>query len=154
MARLGWGTNQKYYFSKYEDGQTQCVQLTITAVGDDAESIQERWALVQFVDQQLHNIMEVFMLAQHKPLLYIPCPQCTHIQIKFDTIGTPICCPFKDKKVPKNYCIDILPLEKSSELLDFHWVCIVPFCVGRIIITWHPCKISPHLLIIPALQIR
>jgi len=54
------------------------------------------------------------MLAQHKPLLYIPCPQCTHIQIM---IGTPICCPFKDKKVPKN---DISPLEKSSELLDFH----------------------------------
>ncbi|XP_065901124.1 cyclic GMP-binding protein C-like isoform X2 [Dysidea avara] len=112
---LRLGASQKYYVSRYEDGQTQGVQLTITTVGDDVNSLQERWGLIQFVDQQLNKIMEVFMPAEKKPFKYIPCSHCTIIHILFDMIGTPICCPFKeDKEVPANYYTDLLPADKSN----------------------------------------
>ena len=115
---LRLGASQKYYVSRYEDGQTQGIQLTITTVGDDVNSLQERWGLIQFVDQQLNKIMEVFMPAEKKPFKYIPCSHCTIIHILFDMIGTPICCPFKeDKKVPANYYTDLLPADKSSEMI-------------------------------------
>ena len=113
---LRLGSNQKYYISRYEDGQTRGVQLTITTAGDDVDSLQERWGLIQFVDQQLNKIIEVFMPAEKKPLQYIPCPHCTNIHILFDMIGTSICCPFNDdKEVPINYYTDIIPADKSGE---------------------------------------
>ena len=112
---LRLGSSQKYYISRYEVEQVQGVQLTITAVGIDANSVQQRWSLIQFIDQQLNDIMKVFMSAEKKPLQYIPCPHCPNLHILLDTVGTPLCCPHTDKETPANYYSDLLPAEKSGK---------------------------------------
>ncbi|XP_065902871.1 uncharacterized protein [Dysidea avara] len=106
---LQLGNSQKYYISQYELDQRQGVQLTITADNNETNSVQERWELIQYIDQQLHDIITVFMPAEKKPKKCIPCPHCTKIHILFDAIGTTIYCPFNDdKKVPINYYTDLL----------------------------------------------
>ena len=112
---LRLGSHQKYYISRYDTEYMKGVKLTITAVGNDADSVQQRWELIQFIDEQLINILKMFMPAETKPLQYIPCPHCVKLHIKIDQIGTPTCCPHTDKDTPASYYTDLLPPKKPGK---------------------------------------
>ena len=106
---LRLGSQQRYYISRYDTEEVKGVKLTITAVGNDADSVQQRWELIQFIDEQLINILKMFMPAEKKPLQYIPCPHCVNLHIKIDQIGTPTCCPHTDEDTPAGYYTELLP---------------------------------------------
>jgi len=114
---LQLGANQKYYISRYDVGQTQGVKLTVTVDNSDENSIQERWDLIQYIDQQLNDIMKVFMPAEKQPLKYIPCPHCKNIHIPFSKVGTTNYCAFNgDKKVPSSYYSELMLDNKTSKV--------------------------------------
>ena len=72
---LQLGAHQKYYISRCEEKQS--IQLTITVVGNDKNSIHERNELIDNISQQLDNIMKLFMPAvQNRPVVLLPCPLC------------------------------------------------------------------------------
>ena len=119
---LQLGSSQMYYISRFETEQKKGVQLTITAFGNDADSVQQRSALIEFVGRQLNNIMEVFMPAEKKPIRYIPCPHCPNLHILFDHVGTHICCPFSGLPTPSNYYTDLTPAEKSGEYISLQYI--------------------------------
>jgi len=113
---LRLGSHQKYYISRYDTEEMKGVKLTITADGYDTDSVQQRWELIQFIDEQLINILKMFMPAEKKPWQYIPCSHCAKLHILFEQIGTPDCCPHTDKDTPASYYTDLLPPEKPGKM--------------------------------------
>ena len=107
---LQLGAHQKYYVSRCEEKQS--IQLTITIVGDDIKCIQERGELIDDVAKLLKGIMNVFMPAAEKPVLFIPCPKCStlHITLKQVHDGHTVYCPTSSTDIPLyNYYSDLLP---------------------------------------------
>ena len=91
---LQLGAHQKYYISQCE--KKQSIQLTITVVGNDKNSIHERNELIDYISQQLDNIMKLFMPAvESRPAVLFPCPFCPalHITLKKVRDGNTIYCP-------------------------------------------------------------
>ena len=91
---LQLGDHQKYYISRCEEKQS--IQLTITVVGNDKNSIHERNELIDYISQQLDSIMKLFMPAvENRPAVLFPCPLCStlHITLKEVRKGSTIFCP-------------------------------------------------------------
>jgi len=112
---LHLGEDECYYISRYETEEKQGVQLTITVEGYDADRIQQRWELIQFVLQKLKDIMAKFMPAEKEPSEHIPCPLCHKMHIPFEKIGTSYRCTHAGHLMPKYYYSDLLPVQKSGK---------------------------------------
>ena len=119
------GAHQKYYISRCE--KKQSIQLTITVVGDDKESVEERRSLINDVTEYLDDIMKVFMPATtKKPSLLIPCPFCPKLHILLDDScsGKAVFCPnVDDKALSHGYYNDLLQGELATTI------------TGRVVIT-------------------
>ena len=92
---LQLGAHQKYYITRCEEKQS--IQLTITVVGNDENSIRERNELIDDISKQLDNIMKLFMPAvENRPDVMFPCPSCStlHITLKEVRNGSTIFCPY------------------------------------------------------------
>ena len=90
---LQLGAHQKYYISQCEEKKS--IQLTITVVGNDAKSVEERKKLIDNIYQQLDEIMKLFMPAiKKRPKILFPCPFCTtlHITLEDVSMGSTIYC--------------------------------------------------------------
>ena len=101
---LQLGRHQKYYISHCEEKKS--IQLTITAVGDDDDSHQERRELIDDVTKLLDDVMKVFMPAARRPMLFVPCPLCSHLHIHLSDMfsGDTIFCPQShDAALPAGY---------------------------------------------------
>ena len=107
---LQLGRHQKYYISRFEEKQS--IQLTISAVGDDGESIRERRELIDKVIDILIDIMKVFMPKAKKPTLLVPCPLCPNLHITLNetsTGNTIFCAHSDDAPLPSGYYGDLTP---------------------------------------------
>ena len=102
---LQLGDNQKYYISRCEEKQS--IQLTITVVGHDLPSVQERKELIDNISQMLDNIMKLFMPAVHsRPTVLLCCPLCSTLHITQDQVcsgNTIYCANASDDVVPPEY---------------------------------------------------
>jgi len=119
---LQLGHHQKYYISRCEEKQS--IQLTITVVGDDAKSVQERRELVHDVTQLLNEIMKVFMpemklfMPENKNIL-VTCPLCSTPHITLNDVATSVATGVTffctksdgDKCMPLNNYHDLIPGE-------------------------------------------
>ena len=96
---LHLGAHQKYYISRCEEKHS--IQLTITVVGDDVASVQERRELINDVTELLDDIMKVFLPAAKRPIPFVPCPMChnMHIPLEETFSGETICCPHNDDAI-------------------------------------------------------
>jgi len=104
---LQLGDHQKYYLSWCEEKQS--IRLTITVVGNDLSSVQERKELVNDVTKMLKDVMTVFMPAADTPVLLVPCQLCPNLHITFTKVctgGTVYCPSHKDKTLPTGYYSD------------------------------------------------
>ena len=92
---LQLGSHQKYYISQCEEKHS--IQLTITVVGDDVTSVQERRELINGVTELLDDIMKVFLPAAKTPTPIVPCSYCPKLHIPLsevrsgNTIFYPVC---------------------------------------------------------------
>ena len=105
---LQLGSHQKYYISHCEEKKS--IQLTITAVGDDVDSIQERRELISDVTKLLDDVMKVFMPAAKRPVLFVPCPLCPTLHVSLSDVcsGDSIFCPLSDDTaLPTGYYSDV-----------------------------------------------
>jgi len=109
---LKMGTHQKYYISHCEEKHS--IQLTITVVGNDVPSIQERRELIDNVNKMLNDVMKVFMPAAVQPVLFVPCPRCPILHITFSEVcagGISYCSTFEeDIALCDHYSDLMLPL--------------------------------------------
>ena len=106
---LQLGSHQKYYISHCQEKKS--IQLTITAVGNDVDSIQERRELISDVTKLLDDVMKVFMPAAKRPVLYVPCPLCATLHVSLSDVcsGDTIFCPLSDDTaLPSGYYSDLL----------------------------------------------
>ena len=105
---LQLGSHQKYYISRCEEKHS--IQLTITVVGDDVTSVQERRELIDDVTELLDDIMKVFFPAAKTPATFLPCPLCPNIHIALGEVfgGETIYCPHRND--------DIVPYHHYSHL--------------------------------------
>ena len=113
---LQLGSHQKYYINHGEDKES--IQLTITAVGDDIDSIREREELINDVTKLLDDVMKVFMPAAKRPILFVPCPLCSTLHVSLNDVhsGDTIFCPLSnDTALPAGYYSD-LSTKKLSEM--------------------------------------
>ena len=98
------------------------IQLTITVVGYDLPSIEERKELIDNITQMLDNIMKLFMPAVHsKPAVLLPCPLCPTLHITQDQVcsgNTIYCANASDNVVPPKYYRKFLST-KSGNLAGF-----------------------------------
>ena len=114
---LQLGAHQKYYISRCEEKQS--IQLTITVVGSDKNSIDERNELIDDISQQLYNIMKLFMPAVEKrPAVLFPCPLCSslHITLEEVRIGCTIFCTWgvNDTTVPPKHFRNLLSTKPGN----------------------------------------
>ncbi|XP_065914617.1 uncharacterized protein [Dysidea avara] len=116
---LKLGTRQKYYISHCEEKHS--IQLTITVVGNDVPSIQERRQLIDDVEKMLNDIMKVFMPAADQPVLLVPCPLCSILHITFTEVcagGISYCSTNEEDIALRDHYHDLmLPLADSSSQL-------------------------------------
>ena len=113
---LQLGLHQKYYISRCQEKQS--IQLTITVSGNDAKCVKERAKLIDDVTKLLADIMEVFMPAAKRPVLFVPCPLChiLHITLKQVYEGYAVICPLSgDDSVLHSYYSDLLPSSSTGE---------------------------------------
>ena len=106
---LQLGGHQKYYISHCEEKKS--IQLTITAVGGDVSSMQERRDLINDVTKLLADVMKMFMPAAKRPTPYVPCPLCSTLHISLTDICSDdtIFCPLSDDTaLPTGYYGDIV----------------------------------------------
>ena len=108
---LQLGNHQKYYINHCTYDRKENIQLTITAVGDDVDSIQEREELINDVTKLLDDVMKVFMPAAKRPTLFVPCPLCPTLHVLLNDIqsGDTIFCPlsYYDTALPTGYYSDL-----------------------------------------------
>ena len=114
---LQLGSHQKYYISHCEEKKS--IQLTITAVGDDFDSVEERRELIDDVTRLLDNVMKAFMPAAKRPIPFVPCPLCPTLHVLLSDVcsGDTIFCPHSnDAALPTGYYsnLSIEPCIKSS----------------------------------------
>ena len=105
---LQLGSHQKYYISHCEEKKS--IQLTITTVGDDVDSVQERRELIDDVTRLLDDVMKVFMPAAKRPTLFVPCPLCPTLHVLLSDVcsGDTIFCPHSnDTTLPTGYYSDL-----------------------------------------------
>ena len=101
---LQLGSHQKYYISHCEEKKS--IQLTITAVGDDVDSVKERRELIDDVKRLLDDVMKVFMPAAKRPIPFVPCPLCPTLHVLLSDVcsGDTIFCPHSnDVALPTGY---------------------------------------------------
>ena len=105
---LQLGSHQKYYISHCEEKKS--IRLTITTVGDDVDSVQERRELIDDVTRLLDDVMKVFMPAAKRPILFVPCPLCPTLHVLLSDVcsGDTIFCPHSnDTSLPTGYYSDL-----------------------------------------------
>ena len=105
---LQLGSHQKYYISHCEEKKS--IQLTITTVGDDVDSVQERKELIDDVTRLLDDVMKVFMRAAKRPILFVPCPLCPTLHVLLSDVCScdTIFCPHSnDTALPTGYYSDL-----------------------------------------------
>ena len=101
---LQLGSHQKYYISHCEEKKS--IQLTITAVGDNVDSVEERKELIGDVTRLLDDVMKVFMPAANRPIPFVPCPLCLTLHVLLSDVcsGDTIFCPHSnDAALPTGY---------------------------------------------------
>ena len=101
---LQLGSHQKYYVSHCEEKKS--IQLTITAVGDDVDSVEERRELIDDVMRLLDNVMKVFMPTAKRPIPFVPCLLCPTLHVLLSDVcsGDTIFCPHSnDAAIPTGY---------------------------------------------------
>ena len=105
---LQLGSHQKYYISHCEEKKS--IQLTITTVGDDVDSVKERRELIDDVTRLLDNVMKVFMPAAKRPILFVPCPLCRTLHVLWSDVcsgDTIFCSRSNDTALPTGYYSDL-----------------------------------------------
>ena len=105
---LQLGSHQKYYISHCEEKKS--VQLTITTVGDDVDSVQERRKLIDDVTRLLDDVMKVFMPAAKRPIPFVPCPLCPSLHVLLSDVysgDTIFCSHSDDTALPTGYYSDL-----------------------------------------------
>ena len=109
---LKLGAKQKYYISHCEEKHS--IQLTITVVGNDVPSIQERRELIDDIGKMLNEVMKIFMPAAVQPLLFVPCPLCPILHITLTKVcagGISYCSTFEEDIALRDHYSDLmLPL--------------------------------------------
>ena len=113
---LQLGAHQEYYISRCEEKQS--IQLTITVVGNDKNSIHERNELIDYISQQLDNIMKLFMPAvENRPAVLFPCPLCPALHITLEKVrnGSTIFCIWNcDTAVPPEHFGNLLSTKPGN----------------------------------------
>ena len=123
MVGLQLGAHQKYYISRCKEKQS--LQLTITTVGSNQRSMQERKQLIDDVESILNDIMKVFMPAAKRPLLFVPC-STLHIPLQDVHNGNTIFCPKSgDAALPSGYYGDLVPsgMQVAGWLININVCC-------------------------------
>ena len=83
------------------------IQLDIILDKNTAQSAKNRKELMKFFQKTLEQIRKEFMAAATKPTLYVECPYCTDVHIKYDNLykrGVQIC---KTMTIPQDYYQDL-----------------------------------------------
>ena len=114
---LQLGSHQKYYINHCTCDRKESIQLTITAMGDDIDSIQEREELINDVTKLLDDVMKVFMPSAKRPILFVPCPLCSTLHISLNDVqsGDTIFCPLSnDTALPAGYYSDLSTIKLSA----------------------------------------
>ena len=112
---LQLGSHQKYYISRCEEKHS--IQLTITVVGGDVTSVQERRELIDDVTELLDDIMKVFLPAAKRPKPFVPCSLCPHIHVALGEVmpGEIIYCPHtNDEVVPYHHYSYLTPIKPGT----------------------------------------
>ena len=118
---LQLGAKQKYYISRCEEKHS--IQLTITVIGYDLSSVEERKELVDNITQMLDNIMKMFMPAvDKKPAVLLPCPLYAILHITQNQVcsGNTIYCanaPDDVDVVPPEYYSNFISTKSGSYIL-------------------------------------
>lgn len=110
MVGLQLGAHQKYYISQCKERQS--IQLTITVVGSDLDSMLERKKLIDDLSSFLDDIMKVFMPAAKRPILFVPCSLCSTLHVPLQDVcsAKTIFCPKSDDTaLPLGYYGDLIP---------------------------------------------
>ena len=82
-----------------------CIQLDIILDRSTAQSAKNRQELVKFFQKTLEQIRKEFMAAATKPTLYVECPYCTDVHIKYDNLLKGDIC--KTMIIPQKYYQDL-----------------------------------------------
>ncbi|XP_065905825.1 uncharacterized protein [Dysidea avara] len=116
---LQLGSHQKYYISRCEEKHS--IQLTITVVGDDVTSVQERRELIDDVTELLDDIMKVFFPAAKTPATFLPCPLCPNIHIALGEVfgGETIYCPHRNDDIVPYHHYSHLAFTEPEYINDF-----------------------------------
>lgn len=95
---LQLGSHQKYYINHCTCDRKESIQLRITALGDDADSIREREELINDVTKLLDDVMKIFMPSAKRPILFVPCPLCPTLHVSLNDVhsGDTIFCPLSN----------------------------------------------------------
>ena len=114
---LQLGAHQKYYISRCE--KKKSIQLTITVVGNDYKSMQERKELIDDIFQQIKNIMKLLMpTILDMPTIFFHCPLCSilHITLKDVCDNNTIYCAKTsgDPAVSPEYYNNLLPTTSGN----------------------------------------
>ena len=113
---LQLGAHQKYYITRCEEKQS--IQLTITVVGNDKNSIRERNELIDDISQQMDNIMKLFMPAvEYRPAVLFPCPLCSTLHITLAKVrngSTIFCARNSDTAVDPEYFGNLLSTKPGN----------------------------------------
>ena len=83
------------------------IQLDIILDKSTAQSAKNRKDLVKFFQATLEQVRKEIMAAATKPTLYVECPFCTDVHIKYDNLlkgGVQIC---KTMTIPQDYYQDL-----------------------------------------------
>ena len=83
------------------------IQLDIILDKSTAQSAKNRKDLVKFFQATLEQVRKEIMAAATKPTLYVECPFCTDVHIKYDNLlkrGVQIC---KTTTIPQDYYQDL-----------------------------------------------
>ena len=81
------------------------IQLDIILDRSTAQSAKNRQELVKFFQKTLEQIRKEFMAAATKPTLYVECPYCTDVHIKYDNLLKGDIC--KTMIIPQKYYQDL-----------------------------------------------
>ena len=98
------------------------IQLDIILDKNTTRSPKHRKELVKFFQTTLEQIRKEIMAAATKPILYVECPYCSKLHIKYANLfkgGSQMC---QAKPVPRNYYQDLFKNIQGmcSKLFSFH----------------------------------
>ena len=87
--------------------QRNSIQLDVILDKSTAASAKHRKDLMKFFQATLENIRKDIMPAAAKPILYVECPYCHNLHIKYANLfkgGTQVC---KTESIPQKYYHDL-----------------------------------------------